>query len=89
MERKNKTDASKPQQAAITPSQATGGKWLRSECSGEECVTCNKLVDEEGVQCQWCFNWEHRNCADLTLSEYNLLSKVFQQSYVVLFFVSS
>jgi len=50
-------------------------KHTRSECSGEECVTCNKLVNDEGVECQWCFNWEHKGCAGLTHNEYNLLSK--------------
>ena len=50
-------------------------KRTRSECSGEECVTCSKSVNEEDVECQWCFNWEHKGCAGLTQSEYNFLSK--------------
>ena len=50
-------------------------KHTRSECSGEECVTCSKSVNEEGVESQWYFNWEHKGCTGLTQSEYNLLSK--------------
>jgi len=41
-------------------------KNSKSECSGEECVTCHKTVNDEGVECQWCFNWEHKFCVGLT-----------------------
>ena len=50
-------------------------KHSRSECSGEECVTCHKTVNNEGVECQWCFNWEHKSFAGLIQNEYILLSK--------------
>ena len=68
---RKKQPASKP---PTTTNFAT--KHSKSECSGEECVTCHKTVNDEGVECKWCFNWEHKFCVGLTKNEYILLSKL-------------
>ena len=38
--------------------------------SGDLCVSCSRAV---GIECQWCRGWEHRECAGLTVGEYNML----------------
>ena len=32
------------------------------------CVTCNDDVGEDGIECEWCYNWKHRSCAELSQS---------------------
>ena len=83
MGKKNKPPAKPP----VTATRV-GTKRTRSDCSGEECVTCHKIVgdEDEGVECQWCFNWEHKTCAGLTQNEYILLSK---SSGKIMFYCSS
>ena len=34
------------------------------------CVKCGKSVHSDGVQCERCSNWEHRDCASLSKSLY-------------------
>lgn len=41
--------------------------------SGDSCVSCSKEVEEDGIECQWCCGWEHRQCAGLSISEYKML----------------
>ena len=82
MGRGKKQPSSKPP----TTTTSVAAKHLRSEFSGEECVTCRKIVNDEGVECQWCFNWEHKTCAGLTQNEYILLSK---SSGNIMFYCSS
>jgi len=43
-------------------------KKTRTLTSGFSCVTCDEYVEEHGVECQWCWWWEHPNCAGLTSS---------------------
>ena len=38
------------------------------------CVTCGNDIEENGVECQWCCCWEHRECANLSIDEYNMLT---------------
>jgi len=40
------------------------------------CRTCNKLADDGVIQCQWCHNWEHHQCAQLSAEDLTILSKV-------------
>ena len=49
-------------------------KRARNVSSGYSCVTCQKDVEDEGIECQWCYRWEHRRCAELTEAEYTVLS---------------
>ena len=39
------------------------------------CITCLKSAERESIECEMCFRWEHRACANITSEEYNLLSK--------------
>lgn len=60
-------------------------KRQRNDSSGDSCVTCSQDVEEEGVECNWCFRWEHRSCAKLTCEEYTVLSS---SSCKIMFFCS-
>ena len=60
-------------------------KRIRNDSSGDTCVTCGKDVEEEGVECNWCFKWEHCSCASLTTEEYTVLSS---SSCKIMFFCS-
>jgi len=62
-------------------------KRTRNLTSGFSCVTCNKDVEEHGVECQWCWQWEHSNCADLTSSECSVLSSSSAKIMFFLFIV--
>ena len=46
--------------------------------------SCNKLAEDGVIQCQWCHNWEHHQCAQLSVEDITMLSKV---SGRVIFFV--
>lgn len=56
-----------------------------SSLEGEICVTCNKVAEDEAVECQWCAKWQHIKCANLSKSEYDLLSNCSDQ---IVFFCS-
>ena len=30
------------------------------------CVTCGKEVESDCIECEWCYNWEHKDCAGLS-----------------------
>ena len=49
-------------------------KRLRASTSGDTCVTCSRDVEETGIECNWCYRWEHYDCAGLTEGEYSMLS---------------
>ena len=49
-------------------------KRLRASTSGDTCVTCCRDVEETGIECNWCYCWEHYDCAGLTEGEYSMLS---------------
>ena len=38
------------------------------------CQFCGKDVEKEGVECSWCFKWEHCSCASQTTEKYTVLS---------------
>ena len=49
-------------------------KHCRPEESETVCPTCNEEVSSDGVECQWCRNWEHYTRAAFSREEYDLLS---------------
>ena len=49
-------------------------KRLRTSTSGDTCVTCSRDVEETGIECNWCYHWEHYDCAGLSEGEYSMLS---------------
>ena len=49
------------------------------------CVTCKKKVTTDGVECQWCTQWEHKVCSKITENEYQLLDGI---SVNIMFFCS-
>ena len=63
-----------------SPPKKTGKKLKQVRC-----VTCHKDVGEDAILCQWCSKWEHRVCADLSTSEYDVLSN---SSNKIMFFCS-
>jgi len=55
--------------------QSDRNKRPRNDASTRElCVSCQKDVEDDGVECEWCYKWEHRECAGLTNDEYLVLS---------------
>lgn len=38
------------------------------------CITCKNVVEEESIECEMCFKWEHRVCANISSEEFNLLT---------------
>ena len=52
---------------------------LRERVDSAECpcgiTACKKMVGKEGLQCECCCEWFHVECAKLSTSEYNMLSK--------------
>ena len=55
--------------------RADSGKEENSDVS-QYCRTCNKLAEDGVNQCQWCHNWEHHQCAQLSAEDLVILSKV-------------
>ena len=58
-------------------------KHLRASTSGDTCVMCSQDVEEKGIECNWCYRWEHYDCAGLSEGEYTMLSN---SSSKVMFF---
>ena len=48
----------------------------RKDKSGEvvSCIKCNKSADNDGVECECCYKWEHRECAGISEDEYAILN---------------
>jgi len=40
------------------------------------CVVCEENVQESGIECDWCGQWEHSNCANLTEDELKVLVSI-------------
>jgi len=40
------------------------------------CVTCNKNAEADCVECDWCGQWEHRECAGLSKEELKVLYSI-------------
>jgi len=40
----------------------------------EKCVKCNKSVVDDCIACDWCSSWEHRSCANISLSHLEVLA---------------
>ena len=49
------------------------------------CIKCNKSAVDDGVECEYCFKWEHRECAGISEDEYAILNKA---SPNIMFFCS-
>ena len=49
-------------------------KHHRPEKSETVCPTCKKEVSSDGVECQWCKNWEHYTCVAFSREQYDSLS---------------
>ena len=67
------------------PSKDSPPKKSGKKTKQVHCITCNKDVGEEAVLCQWCDKWEHRVCADISTSEYKILTN---SSKKIMFFCS-
>ena len=65
--------------ANLTP--PTGSKKNKPEI----CVTCKKEASVDAIECQWCTNWEHKVCANISSAEYKILDTV---SANIMFFCS-
>ena len=37
------------------------------------CVTCKKSAEKDSIECECCFKWEHRECANISEDEYKIL----------------
>ena len=37
------------------------------------CVTCGKEVESECIECEWCYNWEHKDYVGLSNDIYEVL----------------
>ena len=40
----------------------------------EKCAKCNKNVVEDCTACDWCSNWEHRSCTNISLEVVEVLA---------------
>lgn len=49
-------------------------KRPRPEDDDNNCPSCAEEVVDDGVQCQWCGDWEHFKCAKISKQEYDMLS---------------
>ena len=71
--RKNKRV--KPPDSTPPEVQDKGAKEGPDEDEDTLCITCIKSAEGESIECEMCFKWEHRACANITSEEYNLSSK--------------
>ena len=58
------------------------------EKSGEvsiSCVKCKEVAEEDSIECECCFKWEHRECAGISEDEYKILGDA---STNIMFFCS-
>ena len=37
------------------------------------CISCDKLIEENGILCECCYQWEHFKCVGISDEEYNIL----------------
>jgi len=37
------------------------------------CVICDKDASKDSIECECCFNWVHRECAGLSIEEFQVL----------------
>ena len=42
--------------------------------SNSLCVTCEKSIDDNGLLCEFCYQWEHNQCATISDEAYSILS---------------
>jgi len=43
--------------------------------SGEtsSCVSCDKLIEDNGILCEFRYQWQHHECANISKDAYNIL----------------
>lgn len=70
-------------QSENTPPNASSRKKNKPP---EKCVTCKKDAAVDAIECQWCDNWEHKVCANISTKEYSILDSV---SPNIMFFCST
>jgi len=63
----------------------TSNSSVENEVDNEVCVSCKKVVEEEAVECYWCSNWQHIQCAKVSKSHYDMLNTCPDQ---IVFFCS-
>ena len=64
--------ASKRNRPNSSPSAKDGKKKKDTEVL-YPCVTCGKEVESECIECEWCYNWEHKDCVGLSNDIYEVL----------------
>ena len=64
--------ASKRNRPNNSPPAKDGKKKKDSEVL-YPCVTCGKEVESECIECEWCYNWEHKDCVGLSNDVYKAL----------------
>ena len=64
--------ASKRNRPNNSPPAKDGKKKKGSEVL-YPCVTCGKEVESECIECEWCYNWEHKDCVGLSNDVYKAL----------------
>lgn len=79
-------DDERPPRKKTRNLDASPDKQPTASQDSELCVSCNSTVDTDGIECQWCKKWEHKVCAKLSDSEYNMLEGV---SVNIMFFCST
>ena len=59
------------------PGGGTPPSKKAKEKGGTSCILCisfNKNANEDSIQCESCFNWEHRECAGVSTQEYEVIT---------------
>ena len=64
--------ASKRNRPNNSPPAKDGKKKKDSEVL-YPCVTCGKEVESECIECEWCYNWEHKDFVGLSNDVYKVL----------------
>lgn len=61
-----------PSEGGTPPSKKTNKSDKPSELTSP-CVSCNKSANKDSVECEFCHEWEHYQCAGITKSTYKAL----------------
>jgi len=55
------------------PTKKTKDKDKDASESDTLCITCDKLINDNGLLCEFCFRWEHNLCAGISNEAYSVL----------------
>jgi len=63
-------------------------KTKEKDKSGEptSCVSCTKSVDKDSIECEFCHEWEHRDCAGISKDQVS--TKYWENRFRMKFFCS-